>query len=286
MVNILKLASCLLLVSMVSSLGCPGVCNKGAVSKREGYCSSLPSNICGHKCSCSDDAHIQDGYYCECRSCQLKSDCNALFNAGNTFSGIYRIAPGGNLMDVYCDMNATHPSSSWKRGGWAVIQRRVDGSTNFFRNWASYKSGFGNLQNELWLGNENIHLLTANGVNELWIEMTDYAGFTKEARYTSFSVGNEASKYKLTVSGYSGNAVDQFATHNGFKFTTFDSDNDVYAGNCAQSFKGGWWYGACHHSNLNGKYFFGGSNPYAQGIHWHAFTGHHDSLKSVVIKIR
>ena len=192
-------------------------------------------------------------------------------------------------MDVYCDMNATHPSSSWKRGGWVVIQRRIDGSTNFFRNWASYKNGFGNLQNEHWLGNQNIHILTANGANEIWIEMTDYAGITKEARYTSFSVDNEASKYQLAVSGYSGDAGDQLATstHNGRKFTTFDSDNDAAASaNCAQLYKGGWWYGACHHSNLNGKYFFGGSNHYAQGIHWHAFTGYHDSLKNVVMKIR
>ncbi|XP_066915408.1 ryncolin-4-like [Clytia hemisphaerica] len=294
MVAILQIASCLLMTSMVTaSLRCPGVCNRGGVSKREGYCSSLPSNTCGDHCRCSDDPFIQDGYYCDCRGCELspvvlKTGCQDLFNAGFTASGIYRIAPGGVIMDVYCDMNSTYPSSNWRRGGWVVIQKRIDGSTNFYRNWENYKNGFGYLQNEHWLGNDQIHALTGNGANELWIEMTNYEGITKYARFTSFSVGNEASKYQLSASGYSGDAGNSLANtiHNGRRFTTFDQDNDAWSRNCAKQYLGAWWYGACHNSNLNGKYYFGGSNPYAKGIHWHAFTGHHDSLKTVTMKIR
>ena len=125
MKNFIALAICLVLPIATSSLGCQNAFTR-AVAKRESYCSSLPSNICGNKCKCSDDPYIQDGYYCDCRSCKLKSDCKEIFNAGNTVSGIYRIAPQGILMDVFCEMNATASGTeAWKRGGWIVIQRRV-----------------------------------------------------------------------------------------------------------------------------------------------------------------
>jgi len=34
-----------------------------------------------------------------------------------------------------------------------VFQRRVDGTTDFYRDWAEYKAGFGDVYNEYWLGN-------------------------------------------------------------------------------------------------------------------------------------
>lgn len=37
-------------------------------------------------------------------------------------------------LDVFCDM---------KNGGWTIIQRRMDGNVDFFRNWLDYKNGFG-----------------------------------------------------------------------------------------------------------------------------------------------
>lgn len=34
-----------------------------------------------------------------------------------------------------------------------VFQRRQNGQTDFFRKWADYRAGFGNLEDEFWLGN-------------------------------------------------------------------------------------------------------------------------------------
>jgi len=44
-----------------------------------------------------------------------------------------------------------------------VIQRRLDGSVDFYRGWEEYKWGFGNMESEFWLGNEYIYELTNQG---------------------------------------------------------------------------------------------------------------------------
>ena len=70
-------------------------------------------------------------------------------------------------------------------------------------------------------------------------------------------------------------------------FTTIDRDNDRSVKNCAVQFKGGWWYNACHSSNLNGRYLKGdhpGSR--AQGVNWLTFRGYKYSLKITEMKIR
>ena len=80
------------------------------------------------------------------------------------------------------------------------------------------------------------------------------------AEYESFLLSNEATKYVISVTKYTGDAGDAFNVvskdkyvTNGMKFSTFDSDNDKYSGgNCAISIHGGWWYYECGTSRLNG----------------------------------
>jgi ficolin len=38
------------------------------------------------------------------------------------------------------------------------------------------------------------------------VDLTDFAGKNAYALYSTFKVGNESTKYQLTVSGYSGTA--------------------------------------------------------------------------------
>ena len=86
-----------------------------------------------------------------------------------------------------------------------------------------------------------------------------------------------------------GNAGDSLSYHNGFKFSTFNNENDIDGKrNCAAVFQGGWWYRRCLASNLNGLYVIGGdhSGVDATGVHWKEFKGVRYSLKYAEMKIR
>lgn len=168
-----------------------------------------------------------------------------------------------------------------------VFQRRVDGSIDFFRDWDSYKRGFGNLGTEFWLGNDYLHLLTANGNQELRVDLQDFQGKGSYAKYSSFQVSEEQEKYKLTLGQFlEGTAGDSLTKHNNMSFTTHDQDNDANSMNCAALFHGAWWYHNCHQSNLNGRYLSGSHESYADGINWGTGQGHHYSYKVAEMKIR
>ena len=172
-------------------------------------------------------------------------------------------------------------------GGWTIFQRRMDGSVNFYRNWADYAKGFGDLNGEFWLGLNKINRLTAKSSNFLHVELEDFEGNRRHAYYHTFQVGNAITKYTLTVIGYKGNAGDSLSYHNGMKFSTKDQDNDKHpGGSCAISHNGGWWYNRCHYSNLNGLYLIGPHSSYANGVNWYDFKRYHYSLKTTQIMFK
>ncbi|KAM8933681.1 angiopoietin-related protein 2 [Pelodytes ibericus] len=210
-------------------------------------------------------------------------DCLQAMEDGHDTSTIYLVKPENTnrLMQVWCDQR--HDP-----GGWTIIHRRLDGSVNFFRNWETYKQGFGNIDGEYWLGLENIYWLTNQANYKLLITLEDWSGRKVFAEYASFRLEPESEFYKLRLGRYNGNAGDSFTWHNGKQFTTLDRDHDVYSGNCAHYQKGGWWYNACAHSNLNGVWYRGGHyrSRYQDGVYWAEFRGGSYSLKKVVMMIR
>ncbi|XP_063404710.1 ryncolin-2-like [Mytilus trossulus] len=207
------------------------------------------------------------------------TDCGDL-DKSTSKSGIYKIFPDKlSCFKAFCEMEK-------HGGGWTVFQRRMNGETNFYREWNAYKQGFGDQSQEFWLGNDYLHLLTSQGHYSLRIDMEDFENRQTYAVYDHFSVGSESSGYILSVSDYSGYAGDSMAFQNGQKFSTKDRDNDKSSTDCAVVYKGAWWYNACHFSNLNGLYLKGNHTSFADGVIWETWKGYYYSLKETIMMIR
>ena len=207
--------------------------------------------------------------------------CLKLYQAGSCQSGIYTIYPAGltDGVKVYCDMETDG-------GGWIVFQRRQDGSVDFYRNWAEYQSGFGNLSTEFWLGNDILRKLTESGQWQLMVNMADWDGNTSWASYDGFAVSGD--NYCLNVGSYDADspAGDSMAVHNGQFFSTKDQDNDSFYGVCTQIHEGAWWFNACMDSNLNDEYYHQGQVEYVRGVQWETWKGNYYSLKTCSMKVR
>ncbi|KAF4118020.1 microfibril-associated glycoprotein 4-like [Onychostoma macrolepis] len=213
-------------------------------------------------------------------------DCSDIFSSGQKISGIFPIYLAGDVpVWIYCHMIS---DGKVDNGGWTVIQRRMDGSVNFYQPWDQYKRGFGNVEGEYWLGLENMYKLTSNRKYMLRVDLEDFEGNQAFARYSSFSVGSEADGYRLHVSGFTdGGAGESLTYHNGQKFSTFDKDQDSYEHNCAKLHLGAFWYNICHGTNPNGVYLWGTNTTFfAIGNVWRTWKGNDVSLKSISMKIK
>ncbi|XP_071837237.1 uncharacterized protein [Apostichopus japonicus] len=228
------------------------------ISKRKPYV----NDNCTQKCSCSNNRLIcEDDYSCstnavcdvqnEVRQCYCNNgyvgygedcrslrDCQDVYDAGRTKDGVYTIMPTGwpgLPFNVSCRMG--------NGGGWTVFQRRTDGSTSFYQNWAAYKDGFGDSRN-LWLGNEKLHYLTNQRNYKLRFDITTLTGSDTYAEYTEFQVESESNKYRMNKLGnHSGNTGNFLYYNRGKQFSTHDRDNDA-CGNfdCAEKHRSGWWH--------------------------------------------
>ncbi|XP_034106309.1 microfibril-associated glycoprotein 4-like [Drosophila albomicans] len=196
-------------------------------------------------------------------------------------AGIHRIeVPGINSLlsfDALCDSKAAGP-------GWMVIQRRFDGKENFYRDWASYRDGFGLLDGDFFLGLEKIYRLTSSQQFELYMYMEGFDGSIKYARYDHFAISGEDDGYALTSLGaFSGNVpIDELRYHEHQKFSTFDRENDIWPkGNCAVDYRAGWWYKACAKCHFTGR-ILDRSVRNGTSAYWHDFM----ALRRVQMLIR
>lgn len=63
-------------------------------------------------------------------------DCAEAHRSGHRQSGVYELRLGRHVGSAWCEQQL-------EGGGWTVIQRRQDGSVNFFTTWQHYKVGVG-----------------------------------------------------------------------------------------------------------------------------------------------
>ncbi|KAJ8021482.1 Tenascin-R [Holothuria leucospilota] len=265
---------------------------------------------CDATYQCSSDAtcrveggvrqcYCNEGYEGDGETCTPTfTDCNDVRAAGHTQDGVYTILPSGwskSPFDVFCNMTIDG-------GNWIVFQRRNRGATSFYRNWDSYQSGFGDIRDEFWLGNDKLHYLTQQGTYELRVDFVSSSNSAKYAKYNRFRVDSAANKYRVTDIGtYSGNGGDGMNNVEDENFSTHDQDYDELSYDCAEKHRSGWWHGGyyysysssycnlwrdgsyyrrCSESSLNGDY--NGGN--GQNINWNYSNYCH--IKYTEMKIR
>ena len=202
-------------------------------------------------------------------------DCTDAFERGSRpampSEAVYAVLLPGSFAPtlVKCDMEV-------RGGGWTVIQRRgrYGNPRDYFdRRFEDYKSGFGDLDGEFWLGLEAIsRLFGIKGRDfELLIRLTpvEENEAILEAAYESARI-EKAPFYNLTVSGHSGSSGDALGPFNGAAFSTIDRDQDRDGdGNCARRYRSGWWFSNCGSSNLNGLNYDRKRAPYVtMGVAW------------------
>ena len=141
-------------------------------------------------------------------------------------------------------------------------RNNLNNSTAFVRSWMEFKKGFVDSSGNFWIGNDALHNLTFSSACQLLIKL-----YSTSSEYTAtygnpFQVGDESSKYLITIAYRSGNASgDGMTKQNQQKFSSYDEDNDLDPNtNCASSYDSGWWFGStnippgsnkCGKTNLN-----------------------------------
>ncbi|XP_052678788.1 microfibril-associated glycoprotein 4-like [Crassostrea angulata] len=226
--------------------------------------------------ACDDDSFF-NRRTAKCQ-CAIDCDCDAV------------MPPSGGILPKTVKIDShVILTNCINTGGhvWTMIQRRMDGSVNFYRGWNEYKNGFGSIDSEFWIGLDNIHRLVQNGYTILRVELEEGTD-SAFAEYSSFYIAGEADKYRIHVSGYSGTAGDGISCpyvycNNNAQFSTYDNDNDAVSTNEASRWRGAWWYNDGHMSHLNGEY---GNSNHGQGINWYFFKGWANSLSGARMMLR
>ncbi|KAJ8033560.1 Fibrinogen-like protein A [Holothuria leucospilota] len=139
-----------------------------------------------------------DSFYFTYQLPDYPRHCKEILNecSSSSSSGVYLIKPDGYLepFEVFCNNDVNS-------GGWTVLQRRMDGSISFNRNWEEYKGGFGFLSTEFWLGNEKLSYISNQAVYELRIDLMLSNGSSFYIEYNAFRITDEWGGFSISSVG-------------------------------------------------------------------------------------
>ena len=134
------------------------------------------------------------------------------------------------------------------KNGWTLIMSRgqYGNPGDFFdRTWAEMEQPFGSPDEEFWLGLSYIHKLTnAGSPYTIKFELLSPDGNYSEAFYSDFKLTDDM-YYPLHYGSFmatESTAGNSWAMHKNMKFSTYDSDNDLYlGGKCTNNHPGPNW---------------------------------------------
>lgn len=95
-------------------------------------------------------------------------------------------------INVYCDLNDNLL-------GWTIVMKRKVDRTKFWqKSWKEYKEGFGDVNDNYWIGLENLHRLAKNfGAGFLEYKLNTKAGRTITKVFQNILLFGEDSDYKI-----------------------------------------------------------------------------------------
>lgn len=136
-------------------------------------------------------------------------DClGALLRHHNQKSPIYlNISVNDNLLPVICDQ-------STNGGGWLIIGQKLNTILDFDRSREEYAYGFGQLDDNFWLGSKWVAAITKQPV-QLLIEIQNDSDQMKHAAYRYFKMDfNNDNDTAGRIVHYTGNAGDVLEAEN------------------------------------------------------------------------
>jgi len=102
------------------------------------------------------------------------------------------------------------------------------------------------------------HFSLLPAIARLWFQIQRHTGLWYSVEYSSFSLGPEADKYRLSVSGFSGDDGDaltapvlSYFIANGMRFSCLGEDNDNHPTALCMGGNSGWWFRFCTRSSIN-----------------------------------